>query len=443
MTSARTFLTAVPWPRTLAAMGCDTLVALAPATRDGVTLFAKNSDRPPRECQRIVTLPAGRHAAGTMLRCQYLEVPQVAETHAVIGSQPHWLWGLEHGVNAHRVAIGNETVFARESLPAIGLTGMDLVRLGLERGRTASEALEVMTSLIEAHGQGGSGHLHLDWPYHNAFLIADPGAAWVLETSGRHWAARPVDVVANISNGLDIRADWTRGSADLTAFAVEQGWWPAESGQVDVATAYADESGVPPNQCVERRRRAAAFLAEHSGQLAPAALRTVLRDHYDAGTVHRPRPFDDPFFFSICMHADPLDNTTASMVACLPADPGALAAIGVSLGSPCVGAFLPVWLDAPVPARLGLGGGDPDPASPWWRMRTLLDLVERDVARHGPPVRARWDAFEAALWQDAAEVERAAERRDAPARRALLGAFSEAAVDRWLAELDAVSAAIR
>ena len=68
-----------------------------------------------------------------MVRCQYLEVPQVAETHAVIGSQPHWLWGLEHGVNTHRVAIGNETVFARESLPAIGLTGMDLVRLGLER----------------------------------------------------------------------------------------------------------------------------------------------------------------------------------------------------------------------------------------------------------------------------------------------------------------------
>jgi hypothetical protein len=58
-------------------------------------------------------------------------------------------------------------------------------------------------------------------------------------------------------------------------------------------------------------------------------------------------------------------------------------------------------------------------------------------------VRTRWDVFEAALWQDAAEVERAAERRDAPARRALLGAFSEAAVDRWLAELDAVSAAIR
>ncbi len=401
-------------------MGCDTLVALAPATRDGVTLFAKNSDRPPRECQRIVTLPAGRHAAGTMLRCQYLEVPQVAETHAVIGSQPHWLWGLEHGVNAHRVAIGNETVFARESLPAIGLTGMDLVRLGLERGRTASEALEVMTSLIEAHGQGGSGHLHLDWPYHNAFLIADPGAAWVLETSGRHWAARPVDVVANISNGLDIRADWTRGSADLTAFAVEQGWWPVERGRVDVATAYADESGVPPNQCVERRRRAAAFLAEHSGQLAPAALRTVLRDHYDAGTVHRPRRLRRSLLL-LHLHARRSagqHDRVHGGVRCrrIPApSPRSASASAVRASArsfPC-GSMRRFRRDSGSVAAI------PIPPARGGACATLLDLVERDVARHGPPVRARWDAFEAATWQDAAQVERG-RPREGPARASLL-----------------------
>jgi dipeptidase len=376
------------------------------------------------------------------VRCQYIEIPQVPHTHAIVGSRPHWLWGLEHGVNRHRVAIGNETVFARETLPAVGLTGMDLVRLGLERSHTADEALEVMTGLIEAHGQGGSGHLHLDWPYHNAFLVADPRAAWVLETSGRHWAAKPVAAVANVSNGLALGTDWTHGTVDLTAFAVQQGWWPEEAGRVDFAAAYADESGVPPNQCVERRRRAAGFLGEHRGQVTAAALRTLLRDHYDAGCVHRPRPFDDRFFFSICMHADPLDNTTASMVAALPAAADAPAAIGVSLGSPCVGAFLPVWLDAPIPARLGRGGGEPDEASPWWRMRSLLDLVERDVEIRGPVVRARWDAFETAVWREAAEVEREAARREAPVRRALFGEFSERAVDRWLVELDAMIAAI-
>jgi secernin len=424
-------------------MGCDTMVALAPATRDGVTLFAKNSDRPPRECQRIVQLPAARHDHGVSVRCQYVELEQAPATYAVIGSQPYWLWGLEHGVNEHRVAIGNETVFARESLPAVGLTGMDLVRLGLERGRSADEALAVMTELIERHGQGGSGHVHLDWPYHNAFLIADPRRAWVLETSSRHWAAKEVAPVANISNGLSLGTDWTRGAPDLTTFAVAQGWWDGRAGRVDFAAAYADETGVPPNQCVERRRRAAAFLAEGRGQLTPGALRTVLRDHYDAGTVHRPRPFDDPHFFSICMPADPLDNTTASMVAPLPSAPDRPAAIAVSLGSPCVGAFVPVWLEAPVPAVLGLGAGEPDACSPWWRTRALLDLVERDVAAYGPVVRARWDAFEHAVWHEVDQVERDAAGREGPARSAVLSACSTRVVRHWLAELDAIAATIR
>src|SRR5579884_1713603 len=117
---------------------CDTLIALPPATRDGAALFAKNSDRPARECQRIVQLPRRRHPPGARVRCQYVEIPQVEETAAVLGSQPYWLWGFEHGVNEHRVAIGNETVFAREPLGDTGLLGMDLVRLGLERGRTAT-----------------------------------------------------------------------------------------------------------------------------------------------------------------------------------------------------------------------------------------------------------------------------------------------------------------
>src|SRR5262245_52158927 len=357
---------------------CDTMVALAPATRAGVTLFAKNSDRPPRECQRIVRLPRARYAPSASVRCQYLAIPQVAETWAVLGSQPHWLWGLEHGVNEHRVAIGNETVFARESLPAAGLIGMDLVRLGLERARTATEALEVMTALIEEHGQGGSGHLHLEWPYHNAFLIADPGAAWILETSARHWVARPVAEIGNISNGLAITTEWTRGAPDVTRHAVEQGWWAADAGRVDFAAAYRDETGVPPHQCVERRRRAAAVLSHERGQLTVVALRELLRDHYEAGRAYHRREFEDPRFFSLCMHADPLDNTTASMVASLPADPDALVPIAVSLGSPCVGTFLPVFLEAEVPAALAAGPAEPDDASLWWRLRRLLDRVEED-----------------------------------------------------------------
>src|SRR5262245_8760292 len=423
-------------------MGCDSLVALAPTTRAGVTLFAKNSDRPPRECQRIVQLPAARHAPGERLRCQYIDVPQVPETAAVLGSQPYWLWGFEHGVNQYRVAIGNQTVFAREPLGSTGLLGMDLVRLGLERARSADEALQVLTDLLATYGQGGSGQAHLEWPYHNAFLIADPGTAWILETSDRHWAARRVEALGTVTNGLALGTDWERGSADLTTFAVARGWWPASAGRVDFTAAYGDDAGVPPNLCLGRRRRAAGLLREVSGRITPRALRTILRDHYDAGEAHRPRAFEDPHFFSLCMHADPLDNTTASMVVSLPSDPGALTTAWVSLGSPCTGAFVPCYLEATIPEVLARGGAEPDAGSPWWRMRELLSLVERDFERLGPLVRARWDAFERALEEEAHAVEAeatSARRGGRPAvASAVLTAFMARAVGGYVDQAGAL-----
>ena len=416
---------------------CDTLVALPSASADGTTLFAKNSDRPPREAQRLAQKPRTTHPPGARLRCQYVEIPQVGETAAWIGSQPHWLWGVEHGVNEHRVAIGNETVFAREAPGESGLLGMDLVRLGLERARSSDEALTVITALIEEHGQGGSGFSHLHWPYNNAFLIADPERAWILETSNRHWAAEPVPDVGNISNGLAIGTRWTRASADLTSFAVSQGWWSAAAGRLDFAAAYADESGVPPNLSCARRARGAALLAASRGRLTAPRMRHVLRDHYDAGVVHRPRAVDDPEFFSLCMHADPLDNTTAAMVTPLRPRSAPPTAAWFCLGSPCIGAFLPCYVEGRLPGALAIAGAEPDGASPWWRMRELLSLFERDFAGIVPRVRAVWDALEEQLAREATAAEAEAEtlRRagDAAAAADVLTGVMERATRLWLA----------
>ncbi len=129
---------------------CDTLCLL----RDQGSLFAKNSDRPVTERQLLNAYPA--RAAGGSVETQYLTIDDTGAIPVVL-SQPTWLWGAEHGVNACHVAIGNEKIWATADpyAAAPALIGMDLVRLGLERGRRADEAIDVMTSLLERHGQGG------------------------------------------------------------------------------------------------------------------------------------------------------------------------------------------------------------------------------------------------------------------------------------------------
>src|SRR3990172_4530446 len=143
---------------------CASLVAVGAETAAGVTLFAKNSDRKSGECQPLVQFPETMHPPRSVLRCTYVEIPQVAETYRVMGHSPFWLWGFEHGVNEHGVAIGNHTVFTRDPLAGEGLIGMDLVRLGLERAANARAAVDLLSGLIERYGQGGSGYADKQWP---------------------------------------------------------------------------------------------------------------------------------------------------------------------------------------------------------------------------------------------------------------------------------------
>ena len=165
---------------------CDTFVALGSATAGGSVIFGKNSDREPNEAQEVCYYPSADHAPGEQVQCTYRALPQAAHTHAVLLSKPFWMWGAEMGLNEHGVAIGNEAVFTR--LPydkSPNLTGMDMLRLALERAATARAALDVITGLIESEGQGGNCGFTHPFYYHNSFLIADPGEAWVVQDERR------------------------------------------------------------------------------------------------------------------------------------------------------------------------------------------------------------------------------------------------------------------
>lgn len=375
---------------------CDTLVVLAPDTADGHTILAKNSDRPPTEAQPLYQAPRATWPAGAAVRCQYLEVPQARETFAVLGSRPWWLWGFEHGVNEHRVAIGNEALHTREPVADTGLLGMDLVRLGLERGRTEADAMRVITTLLERHGQGGNAYHGAARRYDNSFIVADPSEAWAIETCGRHWAARRVRGRAAISNLATIGADWDEAADGFADHATRRGWWDAGRGRLDFRAAIENP---------ERRYRAEArydascrFLADERAP-TPASMMRHLRDHYDGSTMHRPgRKDDDPRAWSVCMHADPgLAATTASMVAELPADPAVPMTVWCSMATPCTSVFLPIAFGAPLPASLTSGAETPHEGSAWWAMKTLADAVAKDPERFTPGVQSAWTGWEAEL----------------------------------------------
>ncbi len=277
---------------------CDSLMALAPTTLEGVTLFAKNSDRPPRESQ-VIEWSSSRREHAT--QATHIDVEgSVTPTIRCLLSRPAWCWGAEHGVNETGVAIGNHTIYTtldpRGFPPA--LTGMDLVRLGLERGATSAAAVEVMVGLLERYGQGGTGHdrsiVGKDRPYWSSFLIADPVEAWMLETSGRAWATQRVSDTAAMSNRTCIPS-FDRDHR---------------------------HSAQPVERLIDPRLAAShAVLADR-----PVSVESIarhLRSH-DSCVEEG---------WSVCMHVGSIEATTASMIAALPID--ATPTAWMLAGSPC------------------------------------------------------------------------------------------------------------
>ncbi|MDO9173278.1 MAG: hypothetical protein Q7V62_00650, partial [Actinomycetota bacterium] len=190
---------------------CDCLVALPPATDGTTTLFAKNSDRPPTERQLVHWSPP--RLDPRPLSATHIEVaPHATHTLACVLSRPAWGWGAEHGVNEAGVVVGNTAVYTTldPRTAPLGLTGMDLVRLALERAVDAADAVRVITAHLERYGQGGSGHdpaiVAGGRPYWSSFLVASPGVAYAIDTSGNEWAVEPVTDVRAISNRTSIPA---------------------------------------------------------------------------------------------------------------------------------------------------------------------------------------------------------------------------------------------
>jgi dipeptidase len=93
------------------------------------------------------------------------------------------------------------------------------------------------------------------------------------------------------------------------------------------------------------------------------------------------------------------------MVARLPAEKDGLLCYWGCLGSPCIGVFLPYYIDGHIPPALARGGRAATEDSPWWKFKKLLDLVERDFARYTPIASAQWKTLEQEIDKQATDVE--------------------------------------
>lgn len=182
------------------------------------------------------------------------------------------------GANEHSVVIGNEAVFSKEEVPDTGLLGMDLVRLGLERGKNAREALDTITQLLEEHGQGGVCELNGVLTYHNSYIIADPDNAWILETSRKRWIAERVDSVRSISNGYTIQGTGDMASPDLVEHAITEGW-VEDKESFSFSEAYDNEMMRFISMCDPRVQHTSESLTESSGSIDFHTMRNILTSH--------------------------------------------------------------------------------------------------------------------------------------------------------------------
>ncbi|MEJ5314348.1 MULTISPECIES: C69 family dipeptidase [Anaerolinea] len=381
---------------------CDTFVVLPERTGGWGTLLGKNSDREPNEAHQVVYIPAQDFPEGATVHCTYREIPQVRHTFAVLLMKPFWIWGAEMGVNEHGVAIGNEAVFTRIPYQKDArLTGMDLLRLALERSASAEEALNVIVELLEQYGQGGNCGLTHGFYYHNSYLIADPRSAWVLETAGEHWVAEKVQGIRTISNALTIGETWDRISPQAISFARQQGWLP-QGKAFSFSGVYSDflyttfGAGRFRQSCTTR------LLLESQQPVDVHRAFQVLRAHGTGENEENWRPDVAVHGADVCMHAGwgpiRVSQTTGSAVFELRED--GVRVWVTATAAPCTSIYKPLWMDTSIPWQ-----SEPEPtavynpACLWWRHERLHRQTLENYPQRIQLYRAERDALEARFLQ--------------------------------------------
>jgi dipeptidase len=212
---------------------CTNLIVTKGASTDGSAFLVYTNDG--EWLYQLSNKPAEDHKPGDSISYRSGrngvegKIHQVAHTYAVIGFQ----------MNEHQLAVAETTFTGREELwnHSKYLQYWHLMSLALERARTAREAIEVITSIVEQYGYGSEGE---------SFSLVDPNEAWILEMigtgdggEGAIWVARkiPDGMISAHANMARIGAfplddpENCLYSENVISFAVEKGYYDPKSGE--------------------------------------------------------------------------------------------------------------------------------------------------------------------------------------------------------------------
>ena len=224
------------------AFACTNLIVGKNASADGSTIVSYSADSYGLFGE-LYHYPAGMHKKGTWIDVhewdtgKYLgRIEQARQTYNVIGN-----------MNEFQLTIGETTFGGRPEL--VDTTGIidygSLIYLGLQRSRTAREAIKIMTELVQEYGYYSSGE---------SFTIADPNEIWIMEMIGKGpgvrgavWVAVriPDDCISAHANQSRIHQFDMNDknnclySSDVISFAREKGYFTGVNKDFSFADAYA------------------------------------------------------------------------------------------------------------------------------------------------------------------------------------------------------------
>jgi len=225
----------------LSVWACTNLLVGKKASVDGSTMVTYSADSYALYGE-LYHFPAAQYAKGELLDVyewdtnKYLgQISQVAETYNVIGN-----------MNEYQLCIGETTWGGREEL--VDTTGIidygSLIYITLQRSKTAREAIQTMTSLVEKYGYYSSGE---------SFSIVDKNEVWIMEMIGKGvgnkgavWVAVriPDDCIAAHANQARIHQFPLKDkenclySKDVIPFARKMGYFSGKDEDFSFSKAY-------------------------------------------------------------------------------------------------------------------------------------------------------------------------------------------------------------